>query len=145
MPDSALPPNPDQTRSAKQPLWLWALAGVWIVCVVGGLSVLWAYDNTPGGAAVSPERWPTETRLARTADRPTLILLAHPQCPCTRTSLAELAEVLARADTLPKTYVLFLSHSASRSRPGEGSRIRVRLPLEITDTAMEPAAPVAAA
>ena len=35
-------------------------------------------------------------------------LLAHPQCSCTPASLAELAEVLARARTRPRTYVLFL-------------------------------------
>ena len=35
-------------------------------------------------------------------------MLVHPQCVCSRASLTELAEILARADTRPKTYVLFL-------------------------------------
>jgi hypothetical protein len=35
-------------------------------------------------------------------------LLAHPQCSCTRATLSELAELLARARTRPKTYILFL-------------------------------------
>jgi hypothetical protein len=35
-------------------------------------------------------------------------MLAHPRCDCTRASLAELAEVVARAATRPKTYLLFL-------------------------------------
>jgi hypothetical protein len=35
-------------------------------------------------------------------------MLAHPQCSCTRASLAELAETLARAADRPQTYVLFL-------------------------------------
>ena len=37
------------------------------------------------------------TTLVRASDRPTLVLLAHPQCDCTRATLGELAEVLARA------------------------------------------------
>jgi hypothetical protein len=90
---------------------VWILAAVWLGGAVAGLTVLWSYENTPGTAATSGKRWPTETPLARATDRPTLILLAHPQCTCTRASLAELAEVLGRAHTAPKTYVLFLKPS----------------------------------
>jgi hypothetical protein len=92
-------------------LWMWAMAVVWLAGAVGGLWVLWSYENTPGDAATSGTYWPAETPLARASDRPTLILLAHPQCTCTRASLAELAEVLGRATTPPKTYVLFLKPS----------------------------------
>jgi hypothetical protein len=87
---------------------LWALATGWVVAVVGGLSVLWAYDNTPGDPGSSPGQWPAETSLVRAIDRPTLVMLAHPQCSCTRASLGELAETLARAERKPKTYVVFL-------------------------------------
>ena len=92
-------------------LWLWAGAALWLVGAVAGLWVLWSYENTPGEAAISGGRWPAETRLARSPGQPTLILLAHPQCTCTRASLAELAEVLGRTRTPPKTYVLFLKPS----------------------------------
>jgi hypothetical protein len=73
--------------------------------------VLLVYENKPGESARAKAHWPTESRLARVADRPTLILLAHPQCTCTRASLAELGEVLGRAHLQPKTYVLFLKPS----------------------------------
>ena len=103
---SAQIPAPDaQTR---QPLWLWGLSLVWVLAIGGGLSVVWAFDNTPGVAGSAPARWPSDAHLARAEDRPTLVLLAHPQCSCTRATLAELAEVLARAANRPKTYVLFL-------------------------------------
>ena len=35
-------------------------------------------------------------------------MVAHPRCSCTRASLGEFAEVIARARTPPKTYVLFI-------------------------------------
>ena len=70
--------------------------------------MLWNYDNAPGESATAPQTWPSDTVLIRAAGQPTLILLAHPQCACTRASLAELAEALARATIRPKTYVLFL-------------------------------------
>lgn len=78
---------------------------------VAGLWVLWAYENTPGASARSSREWPIAASLTRAAGRPTLVILAHPQCSCTRASLAELGEVLARARVQPKTYVLFLKPS----------------------------------
>jgi hypothetical protein len=88
--------------------WLYLATAVWLGAAATGLSALWKYDNAPGEEANAPARWPDASALARTAGQPTLILLAHPQCSCTPASLAELAEVLARAHAHPNTYVLFL-------------------------------------
>jgi hypothetical protein len=85
-----------------------ALTAVWLCGVASGLWVLWAYDNKPGVSAAAPARWPATTALVASTSGPTLLFVAHPQCTCTRASLDELAEILARATTHPKTYVLFL-------------------------------------
>jgi hypothetical protein len=87
----------------------WALGVVaWLAATSGGLWVVWAYDNTPGVSASAPPAWPADAAIPRSADGPTLVLLAHPQCSCTSATLTELAEVLARAQRQPKTYILFL-------------------------------------
>ena len=96
-----------QTRHKRTPL-LWLATAVWLAAAATGLSLLWKYDNAPGAGAKAPLRWPDASVLAHTPGQPTLILLAHPQCTCTPASLAELAEVLARAQTRPRTYVVFL-------------------------------------
>jgi hypothetical protein len=70
--------------------------------------MLWAWDNKPGVSAHAREKWPADSGLARDRARPTLVMLVHPQCTCSRASLTELAELLARARPRPKTYVLFL-------------------------------------
>lgn len=102
-------PSPDgPTRS----LWTYALAAVWLTCAAGGLWFVWAWENGPGREAAPQVAWPTETGLTLAGDRPTLVLLAHPQCSCTRATIGELAEALARAGTLPKTYVVFLKPSS---------------------------------
>jgi hypothetical protein len=88
------------------------LVPVWLGCAAFGLSILWRYDNTPGEPALAVSGWPIGSRLSRATDRPTLVMLAHPQCSCTQASLGELAEVLARADALPKTYVVFMRPSS---------------------------------
>jgi hypothetical protein len=41
-------------------------------------------------------------------------MLAHPHCTCTRASLGELAEAIARARTPPRTYILFMTPTRSR-------------------------------
>jgi hypothetical protein len=81
---------------------------VWLLAAVAGLSVLWRFDNAPGTGANAPASWPTSSVLTRASGRPTVVLLAHPQCSCTLASLEELREALARAHAEPKTYVLFL-------------------------------------
>ena len=87
------------------------LAAVWLSVVFSGLWVVWAYENRPGTEANPPQAWPAHSSLVPASDRPTLVFLAHPQCTCTRASIGELAEVLARTPNHPKTYVLFLRPS----------------------------------
>jgi hypothetical protein len=88
---------------------MWAIGVlVWLGAAVAGISILWAYDNEAGQPAVARPQWPAAVRLARAENRATLVLVAHPHCTCTRASLAELGEILARARTRPKTFVVFL-------------------------------------
>ena len=88
--------------------WLCLATVVWLAAAATGLSALWKYDNAAGVGATAPAHWPDASALVHTAGQPTLMLLAHPQCTCTPASLAELAEVLARARIRPRTYVVFL-------------------------------------
>jgi hypothetical protein len=103
--DGSVPPS-------ARPWLLGSLVTVWLAGAIGGLFIVWSYDNAPGIAARASNSWPAETTLARATDRPTLVLLAHPQCSCTRATLGELTEALARAKWLPKTYVVFLKPSS---------------------------------
>ena len=77
--------------------WL-AFGIVWVLTLAPGFALLWAYTMRPGEAEGAPDVWPAGTRIARNRDRATLVLFAHPQCPCTRASLAELARLMARSE-----------------------------------------------
>jgi hypothetical protein len=103
--------NISQRIAPASGVWFGVLATIWLVAAVAGLSVLWRYDNTPGQGADAPEHWPADSTLVRATDRPTIVMLAHPHCACTRASLGELAEAIARAPRPPKTYVLFMAPS----------------------------------
>jgi hypothetical protein len=101
---------PSERQTAT--IWVNVFAAFWLACAIGGLYVIWAYENGPGVSASAGPRWPGDSRLVAAGDRPTLVFLAHPQCSCTTASLGELAESLARATVLPKTYVVFLKPSS---------------------------------
>ena len=95
---------------------VFAAAGLaWIGVVVAGLSALMTYDNRPGPGADAPASWPDGSALERDPGGPTLVMLAHPRCDCTRASLAELAELMARAERRPRAYVVFIELSAEAS------------------------------
>ena len=87
--------------------WL-GLGIVWVLTLVPGFALLWAYKMKAGEAAGAPASWPMGTRIARNRDRATLVLFAHPQCPCTRASLAELARLMTRFEGRLGANVVFL-------------------------------------
>lgn len=84
-----------------------ALALVWL-CVVGaGFAIILNYQVASGTAGPTPQRWPAGTPIALDARRDTLILFAHPHCPCTRASLEELNRLLARSQGAVAAHVVF--------------------------------------
>jgi hypothetical protein len=86
-----------------------ALLGVaWIIGIALGLRIQLAYETTPGHVGLVPTAWPAGSQIERMTDRPTLVMLAHPHCPCTRASVAELAQIMAELHKKIYAYVLFL-------------------------------------
>jgi hypothetical protein len=103
-------------ESGKQRPWqlkrgkkvLIAAAVLWAFAVSAGLWFMWSYENSPGTAATPPARWPADSRIPRVSDSATLIMMAHPHCPCTRASVGELALLMARTQGRVIAYVLLL-------------------------------------
>jgi len=94
--------------SATQRRALVAIGLLWLVAVLGGMTALTRYASTPGKPPEPLSRLPADSPLRPAPGRALLIMLAHPRCPCTRASLAELEQVLTRASRPVDTYVLFL-------------------------------------
>lgn len=92
----------------KKKTALIATSALWLLLTGAGMAFLWNYESAPGVAAVAPERWPAASRIRRAPDSPTLIMLAHPHCPCTRASIGELARLMTQAQGRVTAYVLFI-------------------------------------
>jgi hypothetical protein len=69
----------------------------WLGTVGTGFALLWNYKMTPGPAEATPVVWPDESSIGRVRGTTTLVMFAHPLCPCSRASLTELEVLLRRA------------------------------------------------
>ncbi|HLL71285.1 MAG TPA: hypothetical protein VK363_07620 [Pyrinomonadaceae bacterium] len=98
-------------KPKKNRMILLATGALWILIICAGIGVLWSYARTPGVAATAPEQWPSDSPLRHSADGATLVMMAHPHCPCTRASVGELARLMAQAQGRVKAYVLFVKPS----------------------------------
>lgn len=76
--------------------WWTALACLWAGGIAGGMLLLARHDGLPGQPASAPEHWPSDSQIPFDGQRATLIMFAHPRCPCTRASLGELEKLVAR-------------------------------------------------
>jgi hypothetical protein len=83
------------TATRRNSIVATSVAGIWLAAVLAGFAVVIDFEMTPGLAGqVSAER-PAGIASVSSSERPVLMVFAHPRCPCTRATLAELNEILA--------------------------------------------------
>ena len=83
-----------------------AVVALWIPVVGLGIGKLLSYSNTPGPAADAPDTWPVHAAIPREPGKYTLVMFVHPQCPCSRASLGELAIIMAHSASRITSQVL---------------------------------------
>lgn len=86
---------------------LLAVTVLWATAVAGGMTVLMDHSLGAGDAAQPPATWPGGAAIARETERPTIVVLAHPQCPCSRATIDELARLMAHAPGRAAAHVVF--------------------------------------
>lgn len=86
-------------------------ATIWLGVVIGGTGVLYVYGTQPGDADETPAPllWPVDTELPRTENAHTLLLFAHPRCPCTRASFEMLQRVLLQSRVPVVCHLVFVA------------------------------------
>jgi len=95
----------------------WIAAGItWAVLSCGGMALLTIYANTPTKSLAAPVRWPVETQIELSENRATLVMFAHPQCPCTRASLGELERIVSRFEDRLTAWVVFFTFDETDAR-----------------------------
>ena len=92
--------------------WLAAIfAGLWLIAAALGQRVLLNYDYAAAAAGTPPETWPVASKVPRTAGLPSIVVVAHPHCPCSRATVEELARMMALLHNRVTTTVIFVRPS----------------------------------
>lgn len=74
-----------------------AIFTLWAFALGAGVVTMTDYAARPGAAGNSPAKLSTRGAAANDAAHPTLLVFAHPYCPCSRATFAELARLSERA------------------------------------------------
>ena len=83
----------------------------WALAVLASAALMWRYKMKNGEVADAPLQWPADIGFARSFSRPTLVMIAHPRCACTRASIGELERLLAQSGDQADVHVLFVRPS----------------------------------
>lgn len=82
---------------------------MWLALTVVVLVALTSYSSRAGAASAETLTvFPATSTLARHEGRPSLVLIAHTKCACTRASLRELERALARSGGKVDAFVIFV-------------------------------------
>lgn len=70
---------------------------LWMIAILGGFTAIWSHASTPGKLADPIATLPPGLPIALHDRLPTLLVFIHPECPCSRATLAHLAAIVDRA------------------------------------------------
>ena len=103
----SVPPSPSRARRSRLGFLVGLL--VWTTAVAFGFQVLVNYELTPGSNHPRLARLPEGNRLALDHSQPNLVMLVHPQCPCSRASVGELEKIMTECRGHISATVLFFA------------------------------------
>ena len=73
-------------RTGAGAQWPFFIGILWLGGVLTGGKLLLGYKGQAGDPADAPPTFPLASALRLSSERPTLIMLVHPKCPCTQAS-----------------------------------------------------------
>ncbi|TWU49775.1 thioredoxin domain-containing protein [Rubripirellula reticaptiva] len=81
---------------------------LWCLATGAGFVAIERYAHTPAQLNHQIDRWPASSHLQTAHGKPTLVMFAHPHCPCTRASMNELSRILSQCEGQVTASVVFL-------------------------------------
>jgi hypothetical protein len=81
---------------------------LWATGAFGGTIWMIEYMGTAGASANAPAAWPATSPLPRDPALPTLVMVVHPKCACSRASLGELSRLMTRIRGRVRAHVVFV-------------------------------------
>jgi hypothetical protein len=90
---------------ASKPARLVVAIAVWAVAATGGLYAVTAHGAAAGQSAEAPAH-------VRASGRASIVVAAHPECPCTRATLHELNRIASEHAGAADITILFAGHAS---------------------------------
>jgi hypothetical protein len=84
------------------------LSATWLLASAVVIAFALNYEQTNGAVGITSEHWPAKVQIPLDPKHDTLLMFAHPKCPCTRASMDELSRLMEKSDGKISAYVLFL-------------------------------------
>ncbi len=81
---------------------------LWLTAVGVGNAMLYQYSFAAGLEGDAQPLWPRESAIELDRTHPTLVMVAHPHCACTRASVAELSRLMTRLSGQLSAHVVFV-------------------------------------
>lgn len=95
------------SEKSTKAFWI-GITAVWMIAVVFGMRAILNYENTAGAPGDPPMKWPARSHIPRTAGLPTIVVIGHPKCPCTRATIGELALIMAHLHNRATAVAVFV-------------------------------------
>jgi hypothetical protein len=92
---------------------------IWLLVIVAGGLLFEQYKATPGHAETTRSRLAAPPIADANADRLRMLMMIHPNCPCTNASLEELAKLLASHPDLATVELLIVKPHGAPSEWGQ--------------------------
>jgi hypothetical protein len=89
-----------------------AICVFWLLAVAASGFFLISYENAAGPQVLTAADFPKNSGVKLDRYRMTLLLFAHPKCPCTRATINELNKLLSHSDGKVAAHVYFLKPSS---------------------------------
>ena len=81
---------------------------LWLAIVGLGQRAMLNYDYIAARPSAPPAKWPANSKIPRIPGLPSIVLVAHPHCPCTRATIEELALLMTRVHGQASAAVVFV-------------------------------------
>lgn len=96
-----------------------AVIVAYFIALLTGIALVHRASAVSGPTNGSPAQWPGSNALTLAADAPTLLIFAHPRCPCTEATLINLRSIAAAERA---RVVLIISGPAARVQASDDER-----------------------
>jgi hypothetical protein len=97
-------------RRQRSSTAFYVAAGVvvlWLLVIVGWSAFLTQHAFRPSTGTAFSQDWPKQSHLVPSPDNYTVVLFAHPECPCASATLAEMERLRALAGDAFRLIVVF--------------------------------------